>query len=129
MIISTVAKLDDDDFCDIFSHIEGKEQIAYIEAIAANKCQLFLLERENEFSHMITSITEVRGVKFFNVLELAGSFGYAKYPQEFFDLVKEMGNRAKADELRVMAIREGGSKILKEWGFDLRYAEYGLNLK
>jgi hypothetical protein len=118
-----------DDFCDVFSHVESKSQFAYIEGLDANKCQLFTLTKDNEIAYLITSITKVFNVTFFNILELAGDFGYAKYPQEFFDLVTEMGKKANADELRVMVIRDGGVKILKQYDFELKYAEYGINLK
>ncbi len=129
MITSKPTTLSPEEFAQVFEHVSPHAQHDYLQEIAAQKCQLFLLEFEEKTSWLITSVSKVYGVTFLNVLELAGDFGYASYPAEFLEFLKAKAKAVNADEIRVIAARLGSGKMLKEYGFTLEYAEYGLRVK
>lgn len=129
MIHAESIKLDFQEFSFIFANLNQIEQNDYFDSITKNTSQLFKLTILEQNSYLITSVTVIRNVKFFNVHELKGDFGYATYPKQFIELVINMGNFVKADELRIMANRPGAVAMLKKHGFLLKYSEYGINLK
>lgn len=128
MIAVYPAKIDLEVFLDAFKTIDQKILYEYFEKLEAKTLQFFKLEYKGEVSHIITSVTAKHGIRYLNFLEMEGAFGWVTYPEKFLEFSKELAKHFSCNELRIVLVREGAGRVLKQHGFTLKYSEYGMEL-
>jgi hypothetical protein len=129
MIAVYPASIDLEVFLEAFKLVDQKVLYEYFDELKNKKFQFFRLEYKNEVTHIVTSVTLKRGVRYLNFLEMEGAFGWGSYPNEFLEMAKELCDYFSCEEVRIILDREGAGRILKQHGFELKYSEYGLRIK